>query len=55
MIGDINSRIGDKIDYVPSIDSIPIRKTLDKTVNKHGDVFYRLFVGKQNVHKITFI
>ncbi len=39
IIGDINSRIGDKMDYVPSIDSIPIRKALDKSVNKHGDVF----------------
>ena len=34
--GDFNSRIGNIMDYVTDIDSIPVRQVIDKHVNQHG-------------------
>ena len=39
LVGDVNSRISHKKDYVPNVDSLVDRKVLDETVNKHGEVF----------------
>lgn len=39
LCGDLNARVGNLIDYVPNIDSIPGRDTLDTVKNSHGDCF----------------
>jgi len=48
VIGDVNSRLGKKSDYIEDIDNIPDRQILDETVNKHGDVF-RDFLLESNM------
>ena len=35
--GDLNARIGDKLDHISEIDDIPPRKNIDHTVNQHGN------------------
>ena len=37
--GDINARIGNLEDFIPTIDSIPQRAAIDDFVNKHGETF----------------
>ncbi len=39
ILGDVNSRIGDKIDFVSSINHIKNRHVTDTTTNSHGEVF----------------
>lgn len=39
IVGDVNSRLGDKTDFVENIDNIPARKVIDHTHNSHGEVF----------------
>ncbi len=39
ILGDVNSRIGDKIDFVSSIDHIKNRHVIDNTTNSYGEVF----------------
>ncbi len=39
LVGDVNSRIGLKKDYVQNIDNIPLRNVIDHTSNKHGEEF----------------
>ncbi len=39
ILGDVNSRIGDKIDFVSSIDHIQDRHVTDTITNSHGEVF----------------
>ena len=36
--GDLNARTGDKLDYISDVDTIPIRKSLETTYNKHGEL-----------------
>ena len=36
VLGDLNGRIGEKLDYIQDIDNIPPRVCIDKTVNVHG-------------------
>ncbi len=38
-IGDVNSRIGSKQDFVQNIDNIFLRVVKDNTSNKHGEEF----------------
>ena len=35
--GDFNARVGKKLDYIPDIDDVPVRKVLDEKVNNHGE------------------
>ena len=35
--GDLNARIGNKCDYIPDIDDIPPRNSIDDKVNNHGE------------------
>ena len=37
--GDMNARIGNLEDFIPTIDSIPKRVAIDDFVNKHGETF----------------
>ncbi len=46
ILGDLNSRIGDKIDFVCSIDHIQDRYITDTTTNSHGEVFLDSFARK---------
>ncbi len=39
ILGDVNSRIGNKIDFVSSIDHIQDRHVTDNSTNSHGEVF----------------
>ena len=39
MCGDINSKLGKLIDYIPEVDVVPPRIILDGTTNRHGSVF----------------
>ena len=39
LCGDFNARIGTKIDFIKGIDNISPRKSIDQTVNGHGNVF----------------
>ena len=43
-MGDINARLGCKQDYIAEIDDVTERVVLDKTSNKHGDVFYEFLL-----------
>ncbi len=36
ILGDLNGRFGEKLDYIPEIDDIPARVCIDKVVNDHG-------------------
>ena len=36
--GDMNSRISDKLDYIPEVNEIPKRKNIDQSNNNHGDL-----------------
>ena len=38
LCGDFNSRISDKLDYIPEVDNVPFRKSIDQSNNKHGDL-----------------
>ncbi len=37
MCGDLNSRIGDMVDYIEGIDSISERHVIDFDINSYGD------------------
>ena len=37
--GDFNARIGNKLDYIDGIDSIPRRQVLENDINKHCEPF----------------
>ena len=38
LVGDVNSRVGTKLDFIPNIDNVSNRKVVDNTSNKHGEV-----------------
>lgn len=44
VVGDFNSRIGDKMDYVKEVDNIPMRIAIDDYVNRHGKAFLEFLV-----------
>ena len=44
VIGDLNSRIGAMPDTSSDFDGIPSRKTLDKTINQHGQEFCEFLI-----------
>ncbi len=44
ILGDVNSRIGDKIDFVSSIVHIKNKHVTDTTTNLHGEVFLDLLL-----------
>lgn len=37
LCGDLNARIGDKLDSINVIDNVPLRKNVDQETNKHGE------------------
>jgi hypothetical protein len=39
LCGDLNSRIGDMMDYIQGVDSLPNRIVIDPTKNNHGSAF----------------
>ena len=41
--GDLNSRIGNKKDYIEGIDCVNDRKSIDSTCNSHGENFLDFF------------
>ena len=64
--GDVNAKIGDKVDFIPDIDVIPERVVLDNSNNKHVESFInfllankmcvvngRIMQGKDNFMYIT--
>lgn len=44
LMGDINARIGSKQDFIQEVDQVKNRIVLDKTVNKHGEVFHEFLL-----------
>ena len=47
LCGDLNSRLGDKQDYIKGIDNITDRQILDKSYNKHGEAFYEFLTDSK--------
>ena len=47
LCGDLNSRMGEKQDYVIGVDDVVKRKVLDKYCNKHGETFYEFLIDSK--------
>ena len=47
LCGDLNSRLGNKQDYIKGIDDIKDRQILDNTYNKHGEAFYEFLLDSK--------
>ncbi len=47
LVGDVNSRIGSKKNYVQNSDNIPLRKVIHYTSNKHGEEFIDFLLGSK--------
>jgi hypothetical protein len=45
--GDLNSRLGDKQDYVKGVDPLFDRQVLDKYSNKHGEAFHEFLIDSK--------
>ncbi len=43
--GDFNGRVGDKPDYIESIDEVKARVNIDDTTNKHGEALLELLIS----------
>jgi hypothetical protein len=43
--GDFNGRIGDKHDYIPGVDDIPVRHVVDFVSNSHGNVLCNFLIN----------
>ena len=39
VLGDINARFGEKLDFIPEVDEVPDRTVIDHTINDHGRAF----------------
>ena len=64
LCGDISSRVGENLDYIPSVDDLPNRNIVDFNCNSYGEIFIDFLINcnlcilndRNNVNNdITFI